>query len=61
MLWNLLQQMQIGSAQEHVSSVEARLARIEVELERNSRVLTDLIRYLERRDGKDLDGDGRIG
>lgn len=61
MLWNLLQQMQIGSAQEHASSVEARLARIEVELERNSRVLTDLIRYLERRDGKDLDGDGKTG
>jgi hypothetical protein len=61
MLWDLLQQMQIGRAEQQATSVEARLAHIENQLERNPRVLTDLIRYLERRDGKDLDGDGRVG
>lgn len=61
MLWDLLQQMQIGRAEEQAASIEERLATLERKLERNSRVLVDLIRHLEKREGRDLDGDGRIG
>lgn len=61
MFWDLVQQMQIGRAQEHAASVEERLAAIESMLDRNSRVLVEVIRYLEKRDGRDVDGDGRIG
>lgn len=42
-------------------SLEERLEVIEERLERNSKVLIEIIRHLERRDGHDLDGDGRIG
>lgn len=61
MLWNLIQQMQLGRAHDHAMSLEERLEVIEERLERNSKVLIEIIRHLERRDGHDLDGDGRIG
>lgn len=61
MLWNLIQQIQMGRAYGHAVSVEERLDVIEERLERNSKVLVEIIRYLKRRDGRDLDGDGRGG
>lgn len=61
MLWNLIQQIQIGRAERNALSIEDRLTALEEQMERNSRVLIEVIRHLERRDGRDLDGDGRIG
>lgn len=61
MLWDLFQQVQIGRNERHALSVDERLAAIERQLDHNASVLADLISYLEKRDGRDLDGDGKIG
>lgn len=61
MLWDLFQQVQIGRNERHALSVDERLAAIERQLDRNGKVLAEVIRYLETRDGRDLDGDGKIG
>jgi hypothetical protein len=37
------------------------VAELERKAKRNDRVLVELIRYLEKRDGRNLDGDGSIG
>jgi hypothetical protein len=60
MLWNLVQQMQLGRAHSHAMSLEERLEVIEERLER-SKVLIEIISHLERRDGHGLDEDGGIG
>lgn len=61
MLWNLLQQVQLGEAEKQAASLEERVYYLERRLEQNSRVLADLIRYLEKKEGRDLDGDGSVG
>ncbi len=61
MLWDLLQQVQIGRTERHAVNVDERLAALERQLDRNSKVLVEVIKYLEKRDGRDLDGDGKIG
>lgn len=61
MLWDLLQQMQIGRTERHAMDVEERLTALERQLDRNNKVLVEVIKYLEKRDGRDLDGDGEIG
>jgi uncharacterized protein YigA (DUF484 family) len=58
MLWDLIQQLQLGEARNQASSLEERVAYLERKVERNDRVLVELIRYLEKREGRDLDGDG---
>ena len=60
MLWNLIQQVQLGEARNQASSLEERVAYLERKVERNDRVLVELIRYFEKREGRDLDGDGAI-
>jgi hypothetical protein len=42
-------------------SVDERLAALEQQLERSNKVLVEVIKYLEKRDGLDLDDDGEIG
>lgn len=61
MLWNLIQQAQLGDARDRQASLEQRVARLEDDLDRISEVLTEVIRYLERQEGRDIDGDGRVG
>lgn len=53
--------MQIGRTEQHAMDVDERLAALERQLDRNSKVLVEVIKFLEKRDGRDLDGDGKIG
>jgi hypothetical protein len=61
MLWDLIQQFQLGEARNQASSLEERVVYLERKVERNERVMVELIRYLEKREGRDLDGDGAVG
>lgn len=61
MLWDLIQQIQLGKARQHSMSIEDRIASLEQQIERNNKALVEVIKYLERRDGSDLDGDGNVG
>jgi hypothetical protein len=61
MFWDLIQQMQIDRTERHAMAVDERLAALERQVDRNNEVLVEVIKYLEKRDGRDLDGDGEIG
>lgn len=61
MLWDLIQQVQLGEARDQASSLAQRVAYLEGQVERTNKVLVEVIRYLERRDNRDVDGDGKIG
>ncbi len=61
MIWDLIQQIQLGRAERQATSTQERIHDLEQRLRQTEDVLIDVIRYLERRDGRDLDGDGEIG
>lgn len=61
LIWDMIQQVQLGKADARALSLEERVTRLEGEVRRTSNVLADLLRLLERRFGEDLDGDNRIG
>jgi hypothetical protein len=61
MIWNLIQQIQLGRAERQATTTQEQIDDLEQRLRRTEDVLIDVIRYLERRDGRDLDGDGEIG
>jgi len=68
MLWDLIQQAQISSAESRgreassrVEVLEGRLARLEGELLATRNQLRCLTEILEQRFGEDLNGDGRVG
>ena len=48
MLWDLIQQFQLGEARSQPSSLEDRVPYLERKVERNDRVLVELILYLEK-------------
>ena len=57
MLWDLFQQLQLSQAQEHARSVEERLAALEEQVERQNRVLIEIVRHLKPSDGKSPEGE----
>jgi hypothetical protein len=61
LFWDLYQQSRIRETQHATESLQQRVARLELELDRVRRVQQDLILLLEERFGKDIDNDGRIG
>ncbi len=61
LIWDLIQQGQIGEAQRRASTLEERVQTLEVQLRRTNEALVKLLHALERRFGEDLDGDRRIG
>lgn len=61
LFWDLIQQGQIGEANERTESLEARIDRLEDELHTTNKTLMALLGLLEKRFGEDLDQDGRIG
>jgi hypothetical protein len=61
LIWDLIQQGQIGAAQDRASNLEQRVADLEDELRRTNSALIGLLKALEKRFGQDLNGDGRIG
>lgn len=61
LIWDLIQQGQIGATSNRTASLEERVMRLEDELRQTNRALMGLLKALEKRFGEDLDGDGRIG
>ena len=61
LIWDLIQQGQIGESHRRAESLEERVQQLEGELQRTNEVLMRLLRALEHRFGQDLDGDNRIG
>lgn len=61
LIWDLIQQGQIGESQRRASSLEERVQMLEAQLSRTNETLVKLLHALERRFGEDLDGDHRIG
>jgi hypothetical protein len=61
LIWDLIQQGQIGAAQSRASSLEQRVANLESEVRRTNQALMGLLKALEKRFGEDLNGDGTIG
>lgn len=61
LFWDLYQQSQISQHSERAASLEARVERLEREVDRMSLLLREVIRRLEQHLGGDLDGDGRVG
>jgi hypothetical protein len=61
LFWDLYQQSQISEHREKAQSLDARVSNLEVEVDRLSKLLRDVIARLEQQTGTDLDKDGRIG
>ena len=61
LFWDLIQQSQISDAKRHVSSVDDRLSRLELELRETQLLLHEALKRLEATIGEDLNRDGRVG
>lgn len=61
LFWNLIQQGQLGRHESKVSTLEGRVARLELELRKTQDLLIQTLKTLEEVTGKDYDGDGKIG
>jgi hypothetical protein len=68
MLWDIIQQVQLGNRraesemlESRALSLEQRVIRMEEELLRTRDQLKRLTDLLEQRFGEDLNGDGRVG
>lgn len=61
LFWDLIQQSQIGDQRKRATSLEARVAQLEGELQRTQNLVHALVVRLEKHFGEDIDGDGRIG
>ena len=61
LIWDLIQQGQIGDASNQAASLEQRVSLLEVEIRQTNNTLMQLLKALETRFGEDLDNDGRIG
>jgi len=61
LIWDVIQQSQIGEAADRTASLERRVADLEDQLRATNRALVTLVRALEGRFGEDLNGDGRVG
>jgi hypothetical protein len=61
MLWDIFQSMHLHRQDERTGSLEQRVAYLELQLSRTNEMLERVVKHIERRDGRDLDEDGRIG
>ena len=61
LFWDLYQQSQISQHAERSGVLEQRVATLEAELSRTQSILHQVIGILERKEGRDLDGDGSVG
>lgn len=61
LFWNLIQQSQISNQSSKASSLEARVAYLEHELQKTQQLLIKTLKVLEEQSGKDINGDGKIG
>ena len=61
LFWDLYQQSQISDHAARADTAEARLQRLEAEVQRLGQLLHQVIGRLEQHVGVDLDRDGRVG
>ena len=61
LFWDLMQQRQISKQRETAATLEARVERLEHDLQHTNEVLHRLVVVLEQQYGQDLDQDGKIG
>ncbi len=61
LIWDLIQQGQIGDSQRRADDLEGRVQLLEEQLRRTNETMVRLLHALERRFGEDLDGDNRVG
>ena len=61
LFWDLLQQTQIHSQSSATSSLDARVALLEAQLQATQARQRQLLQILEQHFGRDLDGDGKVG
>ena len=61
LFWDLLQQSQIAKQQGRADSLEQRVYRLEEELHQTKQLLHELVFFLEKECGKDIDGNGLVG
>ncbi len=61
LFWDLMQQSQISKQRETAATLDARVDRLERDLQHTNEVLHRLVVVLEEQYGQDLDQDGKIG
>ena len=61
LFWDLYQHSQISRQSERATTVEARVAQLENQVDQLSSLLREVIGRLEKHVGTDLDRDGRVG
>ena len=61
LFWDLMQQSQISDQRDRAASLEQRVRYLENTLSQTQKTLHDLVVILEKKYGKDIDGDGQIG
>ena len=61
LLWDLIQQSQIGDQKGKTENLDQRVAFLENELRRTQQLLNTLLIRLEKHFGEDINRDGRIG
>ncbi len=61
LFWDLIQQSQISEQRDTAATLDARVARLERDLQHTNEVLHRLVVVLEQQYGQDLDQDGKIG
>ena len=61
LFWDLIQQSQISDQKEQSASLQARVDRLEADVQHTRQVLKALVVRLEEHFGEDINRDGRIG
>lgn len=61
LFWDLMQQGAINEQRDATSTLEQRVARLELELKQTRELLQAVITRLEENLGTDLDRDGKVG
>ncbi len=61
LFWDLIQQSQISEQRDTAATLDARVARLERDLQHTNEVLHRLVVVLEEQYGQDIDQDGKIG
>ncbi|OYX24026.1 MAG: hypothetical protein B7Z16_01285 [Algoriphagus sp. 32-45-6] len=61
LFWDLIQQSQISSQNSRATTLETRVAYLENELRKTQELLLKALKILEEQNGKDINGDGKIG
>ena len=61
LFWDLIQQSQISEQRDTTATLDARVERLEHDLQHTNEVLHRLVVLLEEQYGQDLDQDGKIG